>query len=77
MESQYEFVMRVGPTLFSRRRRELAQISGVSLDTLNKIFQRQTKNPKSSTVQSIYDVLVVEERKASASDTAAFAPVVI
>lgn len=62
-ESQYDFVMRTHEKHFRRRRRELSVLSGVSLDTLNKIFQRQTKNPKASTVQAIYDVLVVEERK--------------
>lgn len=61
-ESQYDFVMRTHETHFRRRRRELSELSGISLDTLNKIFQRQTKNPKASTVQAIYDVLIVCER---------------
>lgn len=63
-ESQYDFVMRTHETHFRRRRRELSELSGVSLDTLNKIFQRQTKNPKAHTVQQIYDVLIVCEQKA-------------
>lgn len=63
-ESQYDFVMRTHETHFRRRRRELSVLSGVSLDTLNKIFQRQTKNPKARTVQQIYDVLVVCEQEA-------------
>lgn len=63
-ESQYDFVMRTHETHFRRQRRKLSELSGVSLDTLNKIFQRQTKNPKASTVQAIYDVLVVCEQEA-------------
>lgn len=66
-ESQYDFVMRTHETHFRRRRRELSTLSGISLDTLNKIFQRQTKNPKASTVQAIYDVLIVRERQAAAA----------
>ena len=64
-ESQYDYVMRTHETHFRRRRRELSKLSGISLDTLNKIFQRQTKNPKASTVQAIYDVLVVCEQEAA------------
>ncbi|MBK5061795.1 MULTISPECIES: hypothetical protein [Paraburkholderia] len=56
--------MRTHETYFRRKRRELSELSGISLDTLNKIFQRQTKNPKASTVQAIYDVLVAHEQKA-------------
>lgn len=63
-ESQYDFVMRTHETYFRRKRRELSKLSGISLDTLNKIFQRQTKNPKASTVQAIYDVLVAREQEA-------------
>jgi predicted transcriptional regulator len=63
-ESQYDYIMRTHDVYFPRRRWELAQKSGVSLDTLNKVFQRQTKNPKASTVQSIFDVLSDCERKA-------------
>ncbi|MFM0432361.1 hypothetical protein PQQ75_25345 [Paraburkholderia aspalathi] len=55
--------MRTHETHFRRRRRELSALSGISLDTLNKIFQRQTKNPKARTVQQIYDVLVVCEQE--------------
>jgi predicted transcriptional regulator len=62
-ESQYDFVMRTHETYFRRKRRELSKLSGISLDTLNKIFQRQTKNPKASTVQAIYDVLVACEQE--------------
>jgi transcriptional regulator with XRE-family HTH domain len=64
-ESQYDYVMRTHETYFRRKRRELSALSGISLDTLNKIFQRQTKNPKASTVQAIYDVLVVCEQEAA------------
>ncbi|MFM0405261.1 hypothetical protein [Paraburkholderia dipogonis] len=79
-ESQYDFVMRTHETYFRRKRRELSKLSGISLDTLNKIFQRQTKNPKASTVQAIYDVLVVCEQEAAGvpqgdSSAAPFEPV--
>lgn len=63
-ESQYDFVMRTHEKHFRRQRRKLSELSGVSLDTLNKIFQGQTKNPKARTVQQIYDVLVAYERDA-------------
>jgi hypothetical protein len=66
-ESQYDFVMRTHDAHFRRRRKDLSGLSGVSLDTLNKIFQRQTKNPKASTVQAIYDVLVVRDRDAGSA----------
>lgn len=69
-ESQYDFVMRTHEKHFRRQRRELSELSGVSLDTLNKIFQRQTKNPKASTVQAIYDVLVAKERECETRDAA-------
>jgi predicted transcriptional regulator len=62
-ESQYEFVMRTHSVHFGRRRKDLAKLSGVSLDTLNKIFQQQTKNPKAKTVQKIYDVLFELEQQ--------------
>jgi transcriptional regulator with XRE-family HTH domain len=68
-ESQYDFVMRTHEKHFRRQRRELSKLSGISLDTLNKIFQRQTKNPKASTVQAIYDVLVVCEQEAAGVPT--------
>lgn len=55
--------MRTHETYYRRKRRELSELSGISLDTLNKIFQRQTKNPKASTVQKIYDVLVAREHE--------------
>lgn len=69
-ESQYDFVMRTHEAYFRRRRRELSKLSGISLDTLNKIFQRQTKNPKASTIQAIYDVLIAYERKTQPEATA-------
>jgi predicted transcriptional regulator len=59
--------MRTHETYFRRKRRELSDLSGISLDTLNKIFQRQTKNPKASTVQAIYDVLAACEQREAAS----------
>jgi transcriptional regulator with XRE-family HTH domain len=73
-ESQYDFIMRTHSVHFPRRRRDLAERSGVSLDTLNKIFQRQTKNPKASTVQLIYNVLRQCEEAAA---PATCAPVLI
>lgn len=73
-ESQYDFVMRTHETHFRRQRRKLSELSGVSLDTLNKIFQRQTKNPKARTVQQIYDVLIVCEQKAEPARVAEVAP---
>lgn len=60
----YDFVMRTHNLYFKRRRQELSIKSGVSLDTLNKVFQKQTKNPKAKTIQAIYDVLIKEDRKA-------------
>lgn len=63
-ESQHQYIMRMHRVLFKHKRHEIARLSGVPLDTLNKIFQGRTKNPKASTVQAIFDVLQGAEKKA-------------